>query len=244
MSPEFPESSPHKVNWLKQVPIAHRGLHDCSQGVFENTLSAAKRAVEHGYAIEMDLQFSADGVPMVFHDYTLERLCGVSRNVRDAGSAELKALRVGASADPIPTLKELLVTVAGKVPVVLELKGQYGADEGFIEAVGVALQGYGGNVAIMSFSHHLIRDARRLTPHLSLGLTAEGNEGTYESHAEIDRQTQVDFLSYGQDHLDCQFVKEFAQSGRPVICWTIRNTTEAAKCLQFADQITFEGFLP
>ena len=68
------------VDWIKDLPVAHRGYHDRNQTVWENTLSAFSRAVDAGFAIECDIQLSSDSVPMVFHDHDLQRLCGRSRS--------------------------------------------------------------------------------------------------------------------------------------------------------------------
>ena len=100
--------------WIAQEPIAHRALHDKAQGRFENTLSAVRAAVAQGFAIEVDLHPSADGVPMVFHDDDLERLTGRKGDVRAHGAAELGRMSIGGTADTIPTLSQLLNAVAAR----------------------------------------------------------------------------------------------------------------------------------
>jgi len=230
--------------WLKQTPIAHRALHDEKDGIYENTLSAAARAVAGGYAIEVDLQPSRDGVPMVFHDYTLERLTGITGNTRDLTAAELGRIKIGGTNDVIPTLAELLETVKGKSGLLLELKGQKGADDGFVKAVAETLEGYKGPVTIMSFNHWLLKDARAVAPRLSLGLTAKGDDSAYEEHQKIAEQCNIDFLSYALKTLDCRFVRDFKKTGRPVISWTVRSAKDALRSAEFADQITFGRFIP
>ena len=74
MALNFPPLKHERVGWLRDKPFAHRGLHDVDRKIVENTLPACQAAVTHGYNIEVDLQPSSDGVPMVFHDYTLDRL--------------------------------------------------------------------------------------------------------------------------------------------------------------------------
>lgn len=233
-----------KADWIIDRPIAHRGLHDKQAGIFENTLSAARAAAARGFHIEVDLQPSRDGIPMVFHDYTLERMTGEKGNVRDLTAAELGQLRIGGAEERIPTLMQLLDLVVGRVGLVLELKGQAGGDEGFVAAVSRCLAGYDGRAAIMSFNHWLLRDARRDAPHLTLGLTAEGDDSRYEAHKAIADACDVDFLSYGIEDLPCRFASEFRKSGRPIITWTIRSAEDAAKSGLHADQITFECFDP
>ena len=101
---------------------AHRGLHNLNEGVPENSMKAFRLAVEKGYGIELDVQLSADGIPVVFHDNTLARMCGVNRRVRELTLAELKALSLGGTKEQIPTFQEFLEMVDGRVPLIVEIK--------------------------------------------------------------------------------------------------------------------------
>ena len=244
MSITFPEPDLHNVNWLREKPIAHRGLHDASRGIYENTLSACRAALEAGYNIEVDLQPSSDGIPMVFHDYTLERMTGKRGDARDLTAAELQEAQIMDSGDTIPTLRQLLDLIQGKVGIILELKGKPGNDDGFVAAVAHELEDYVGNAAIMSFHHHVLEDARSIAPHLALGLTAEGNDRFYDAHREMAVAANVDFVSYELANLECEFVREFRETGRPLICWTVKSPEDAAYSSKHSDQPTFEGFLP
>jgi glycerophosphoryl diester phosphodiesterase len=232
------------VAWIARRPIAHRGLHDKAAGRFENTLSSARAAVEGGYAIEVDLHPSSDGVPMVFHDLELKRLTGEDGIIMERSAAELAKIHVGGTSDTIPTLRQLLDLVAGRSALVLELKGVEGRDDGFCAAVARVLEGYRGEVAIMSFDHWLLKDARIAAPHLPLGLTAEGKDEAYAAHRKIADLIDPDFVSYHVHDLPCRFVTEFRQTGRPVITWTVRSPQDKAHSDRHADQITFEGFDP
>lgn len=132
------------VDWIKDRPVAHRGYHDMNKTVFENTLSAFSRAIEAGFAIECDIQLSSDSVPMVFHDHDLQRLCGLTGEVRERTAGELKMLSIGGTKDKIPTLRQMLDLVKGQVPLVIELKGiDAEQDDGFVESVLEVLEGYG-----------------------------------------------------------------------------------------------------
>lgn len=236
--------TPGRAGWIARRPIAHRGLHHAGRGVHENTLTAARLAAEKGYAIEVDLHLARDRVPVVFHDRTLERLTGTKGDVRAHTAAELGRLTVGHGGDRVPTLRQLLATVDGRTGIVLELKGVAGADEGFVAAVAADLADYAGPAAIMSFNHWLLEDSRALAPHLTLGLTAQGDDALLDTHMEIDRRIEADFLSYKLEDLGCRFVTEFRATGRPVISWTVKSAEQAALSARHADQITFEGFLP
>ncbi len=230
--------------WIRDVPVAHRGYHDMNRDVWENTLTAFSRAAEAGFAIECDLQLAADSVPVVFHDHDLERLCGIKGDVRERTSGELSLLAVGGTADRIPTLSKMLKLVAGRVPLVIEIKGRAGEDDGFAEAVLEALEGYQGKVALMSFDHHILRDLKEAGAPYPLGLTAEGvNPEDLARHEEAMR-LGLDFISYFHGHLPNSFVTAQRQAGLPVITWTVRDENARVHTYTQADQMTFEGFDP
>jgi len=231
-------------HWLTQVPIAHRGLHDKSSGIHENSKSAILAAIIGGYAIEIDLQPSLDKVPMVFHDYELQRMTAIEGKIRERHSGELMAIPLLQSADTIWTLAELLETVDGKVGLVIELKGQKSTDDGFVAAVLTELQNYRGPYALMSFDHWLLDDIRKTSPQMPVGLVGEGGDEAYSTHKKAIDAYDPDFLSYDHHDLDCRFAAEFRDTGKPVICWTVKSPEDAAKAYRYADQITFEGFLP
>lgn len=244
MTLKFDKQAEHDVSWICENPIAHRGLHDACRGIYENTLPACAAAVDKGFAMEVDLQPSGDGIPMVFHDYDLERMTGIKGDIRKTSCEELRKISILHTDHKIPTLSELLALVDGTSNLVLELKGQVGADEGFVKAVARDLNLYRGNAAIMSFHHHILEDARLYASHLPLGLTAKGDQGAYDEHKKIAENTNVDFLSYELKNLDTAFVHEFNETGRPIISWTVKSKADALFSDRFAAQPTFEGFLP
>ncbi|WP_099866546.1 glycerophosphodiester phosphodiesterase family protein [Pararhizobium haloflavum] len=232
------------TTWLTRHPIAHRGYHDLNTSVFENTLAAFQRAADAGFSIECDLQFAADAVPVVFHDDTLERLCALKLRTRDKLSSELQQTAVGGTRERIPTLADMLKTVRGRVPLVIELKGQPGDDDGFAGAVLETLEGYAGPVALMSFDHALLRDLKELEAPYLLGLTAEGVREEALAGHEKAWQIGLDFVSYNVHHLPNAFVARLRETGTPVISWTVRNQEARDRSFEFADQMTFEGFDP
>lgn len=235
-----------KLSWLTAEPVAHRGYHDLNKAVWENTLSAFSRAIEAGFAIECDVQLAADSVPVIFHDDDMARLTGIKGDVRERTSAELSLLAVGQTKDRVPTLKQLLALTAGKVPLVIELKGRAGegVDDGFAEAVLDDLEGYKGHVALMSFDHHLLKDLKAAGSPWPLGLTAEGDK--QEDFFKHDEATQLglDFISYHWGHLPNSFIEAQRKLGLPVITWTVRDENARATTYKYADQMTFEGFDP
>src|SRR5262245_60146721 len=116
------------LDWLTAQPLAHRGLHDASAGVGENTAAAFSAAMAAGYGMETDLQISSDGEAMVHHDDALGRLTEGSGFLADLSAAQIKAVRFRQSSGRILTLGELCDLVAGRVTLLLELKSHFDGD--------------------------------------------------------------------------------------------------------------------
>ncbi len=232
-------------SWLTKRPIAHRGLHQSNQGIWENTRSSFAAAIAGDFAIELDLQISADGVPVVFHDHTIDRLTNGSCSVRSLTAAELGKLAIMDSGDRIEMLPETLAFVAGRVGLVLELKSIDGQDRGFADAVARALDNYKGPAAVMSFNHRLVTQLSQLIVERPVGLTALGSDQEFDKHMDFINQVAVDFISYRVDDIPCQFVR-VARDERnlPVITWTVRDPKQIAITGKYANQMTFEGFDP
>ena len=233
------------IEWIKDIPVAHRGYHDMNREIWENTLTAFSRAIEAGFAIECDIQLSSDSVPMVFHDHDLQRLCNMNGEVRERTAGELRMLSIGGTNDKIPTLRQMLDLVKGRVPLVIELKGiNAEQDDGFVEAVLEVLEGYEGKVALMSFDYHLLRALKVAECPWPIGLTAEGvKPENFAAHREA-MDLGLDFTSYCVAHLPNDFVADLREKGAPVITWTVRDEIMRAQTYKYADQMTFEGFDP
>ena len=156
-------------------PIAHRALHDVNAGRPENSRAAIEAAIRAGYGIEIDIQRSSDGVAMVFHDYTLDRLAEATGPIATRTAAELGQLRLKGNDEGIPTLSEVLELVDGRVPLLIEVKdqdGQMGPNVGPLEtAIAADLAGYGGPVALMSFNPNSVAALAELLPETARGLT-------------------------------------------------------------------------
>lgn len=233
------------ISWLTRLPIAHRGFHDLNRGRWENTLSAFAAAIERGYAIECDVHLALDGEVVVFHDNDLMRLTGTEGFVWQRTAAEFGAFRVGGTADHVPTLEELLALVRGRVPLIIELKGIPGKDDGLVAKVAQALKSYSGKVAIMSFDHWLIRQFPEQAPGIPAGLTAAGDRPhEIEAHFSMLGHS-LSFVSYSVVHLPNPFTSFVRDRLRmPVITWTVRDQRMVEKTFAQADQMTFEGIEP
>lgn len=148
------------------VDYAHRGLH--TPDVPENSLAAFARAVEEGYGIELDVQLTADKKVVVFHDYTLSRMCGTEGQIARTTYEQLRELRLGGSEERIPLLREVLELVDGKVPLLVELKGESMNNE-LCSYVVELLDAYGGVYMVESFNPVLLSWFKRYRPHVVRG---------------------------------------------------------------------------
>ena len=233
------------LSWLTARPIAHRGFHDLNRSRWENTLSAFDAAIERGFAIECDVLLSADGVPVVFHDEALKRLTGAEGRVHERTATELGLLRVGGTADRVPTLEQALDRIAGRAPVLIELKAVAGHDDGLVARVGALLANYSGKAAIMSFDHNLVRCFAADAPDIPAGLTAFGvSPQQLEAHFSMLAHG-IDFTSFHAADLPNPFTGLLRDRlGLPVITWTVRDRATFDLTQAHADQMTFEGFDP
>lgn len=240
------------------APIAHRALHDRAQGRIENALSAIQAAVQAGYGIEIDLQLSADGQPMVFHDYMLDRLTGETGMINQRRAAEMQTIALtDGRGDCIPTFAQVLATVAGKVPLLVELKdqdGNLGSAVGRLEqAAADALKGYRGDVAVMSFNPNSVRVFGGMAPHIPRGLTTcafDPAEWAPVSKQRLKRLADIpdyqacgaSFISHQAADLASPRVAQLRAQGAAILCWTIRSPQAEAEARKIAQNITFEGY--
>ncbi len=230
--------------FITRVPIAHRGLHDPAAGVIENTPSAFEAAASAGYAIELDVQLSKDGVAIVFHDEELNRLTGQTGLVAELTAQELGAIIVAGGNDRIETLGQTLARIGGRVPVIIEMKDNPGHNADLATAVARDLASYGGEAAVMSFTHELLAAFRETGSDVPLGLTAEGLGTVALAAHEAAFSYGISFVSYHVSALPNAFVNLCRADGLSIITWTVRTSDDVARTLAYADQMTFEGFLP
>lgn len=243
---------------FRTLPIAHRALHDRAAGRPENSRAAVRAAVAAGYGIEIDLQLSRDGQAMVFHDEDLDRLTGETGPLNARSAAELGAIRLRDAEDGIPTLAEVLAIVAGRVPLLIEIKDQdglMGPKVGPLErAAAAALAGYAGPVAVMSFNPHSMAEMARLAPHLPRGITTSAYDpddwaplpasvcATLRDIPDYDR-VQASFISHEWPDLGRARVADLKAQGATILCWTIRSPAQEAEARRIAQNVTFEGYL-
>ncbi len=239
------------LDWLTARPVAHRGLHDAANGIVENTESAFSAAIGGQYAIECDLQLAADGEAMVFHDDTLDRLTEAQGVLSSFVSAELKAIAFQATADRMMTLGELCDLVAGRVPLILEVKSCFDKDPTLSNRVAAVVQGYAGPVAAMSFDPDVVQALRAAAPWLPRGLVAQSSEAP--GHASTDKGRYAATAFRARPHFLAWSVRDLPgfwpllgrwAFGLPLLTWTVRTEAEATCARRWADQMIFEGFRP
>ena len=234
---------PHR--WITDRPIAHRGYHDMNKAVWENTPSAFARAIDAGFPIECDLQLSSDDVAVVFHDYDTKRLCGVDGVVRDMTAETLTTLKIGGTEDRIPTFRQMLGQVGGRVGLVAEIKPPVPEDiVPFVNAVLGDLEGYDGSVVLMSFDTALLKALAETGTEWPIGLVAaEFNEAERQKN-EAALKLPISFVSFCVDHVPSDFIDLARAKGLTVISWTVRDVASEKIATEHTDQITFEGFDP
>lgn len=240
------------------TPIAHRALHDVTEGRPENSRAAIRAAMDKGYGIEIDLQLSADNQALVFHDYDLSRLTGETGAVRVRPAHDLYQTPLTGGDEGIPALAEVLDLVAGQVPLLIELKdqdGAMGANIGALEAATAeALRDYAGPVAVMSFNPHTVAKLVELLPDTPRGLTTSGYQAEHwptlpesvraklRDIPDFDR-CECSFISHDARDLHSPAVAALKAKGIPILCWTIKSDEAEAKAREIADNITFEGYM-
>jgi len=250
-----PENSAFGEAWdlLFEPPVAHRGLWSPS-GAPENSLSAFQAACAAGYGIELDVQLTRDGEAVVFHDGSLQRMCGVEGKLRDASLAELRELRLKGTEEMIPTLAETLAEVGHRALVHIELKTPFGEVGPLEKRVCEVLIDHNGPTCVIGFNpyshawfaaHHpkVLRglDSYRWNDNGAATLAPEQRKAFARlEHVEI---AKPHFLALGLDMLPSERADELRAQGMPVIAWTVRSDADWERVSGHCDNLIFEGFL-
>jgi glycerophosphoryl diester phosphodiesterase len=240
-------------------PIAHRGLHDCARGIIENTAPAFDAAVHKGYGIECDLRPAGGGLPIVFHDETLNRLIEGKGPVSDLSPQHLKRLRYKACDTSILTFGELLDLVDGSVPLLAEIKSEWTPpDLAFLKRIAKLANSYQGPLALMSFDPDVMAALRELAPSVPRGIVSGSFSGAGWWHRKVSKRRAArlrdllesgdatpDFYAYQISALP-RPVTEYVRKvqGLPLFTWTVRSTTHRVHAAKYADAMIFEGFEP
>lgn len=245
------------LDWLTARPVAHRGLHDAKGGVIENTASAFGAAIAGNFAIECDLQISADGEAMVHHDEAFGRLTEATANLRDLKAAEIARVPFRATADRVMTLGDLCALVAGRVPLILELKSRFDGDMRLAERTAAVVQSYSGPVAAMSFDPDVVTRLRAVAPGLPRGIVAEHaySHPEWAALGPARKRQMANLLHMYRTwpHFVAYAVRDLPATapllarfllGMPLLTWTVRTEAERKCARRWANQMIFEGFRP
>lgn len=243
-----PSMEPYK-EWL----YAHRGLHDNSSDAPENSLRAFQKAVDAGYGIELDIQLSKDGVPVVFHDFTLKRICRAEGKVEDYTYEELQQFSLCNSEQKIPRFQDVLALVDGKVPLIVELKIE-GSNLGICEAGDKLLSDYKGMYCIESFNPLGVRWYRKNRKDIVRGQLADAfiEEGEYKGilyflleNLLFNFLTKPDFIAYDRKYPGklsrriCRYVFR-----NTAVAWTIKSKEQLEEAKKHFDIYIFDSFIP
>src|SRR4249920_1336735 len=174
-------------DWLTARPVAHRGLHDRARGVIENMPGAVQAAIAGNFSIEVDIQLTADGEAMVHHDDDLGRLNEGSGALLQKTAAELKAVKLKNTSERMMSLADLCSLVAGRVPLVIEVKSHFDGDRKLVVRMAEVLSSYSGPAVGMSFDPDQVVALRELIPGRARGIVAE-REYTAEEWPEASAE--------------------------------------------------------
>jgi len=244
-------------DWLTARPIAHRGLHDRARGIIENMPAAAQAAISGNFGIECDIQLTADGEAMVHHDDALGRLTEGSGALRGMTSDQLRAVKFKDTSERMMSLGDLCALVAGRVPLVIEVKSHFDGDRELVARMSELLASYSGPVVGMSFDPDQVLALREKMPALPRGIIAERtyDEADWPEATPAQRRdmlhlrhafrTRPHFVAYWVDQLPAP-APWIARSifGLPLLTWTVRTPEQRERAARYADQMIFEGLRP
>lgn len=241
-------------------PIAHRGLHGAISGCTENTAEAFEAAIAKGYGIECDLRPARCATPMVFHDATLERLIEETGPLAAHDAETLTGLRYRNGRSHIQTFADMLAQVAGRQPILAEIKSEWDPpDRSFLAAIAALATAYEGPLALMSFDPAVMAVMRELIPDVPRGIVSghiEADEPHWRDRLDPERAYRLtnllesgpaapDFYAYQVGALPTpvtRYVREV--QALPLFTWTVRTEEERAIAARWADAPIFEGYEP
>jgi glycerophosphoryl diester phosphodiesterase len=225
--------------------------------VFYNTHSAAQAAAAAGFAIECDVQDTADGEAVVFHDAKLDRLTDQRGPVRGRSAAEITQIAIAATQDRIPTLRTFLERVNGRVPIIIEIKSRFDGDLGLTKRTVEVVSAHRGPIALKSFDPAVVGALRGVAPDLPRGIIAQAHyeDREWQGLSAETRHgmanllhlphTQPDFVSWRIGDLPVAAPFLCRHLGHmPVMTWTVRSEADRQRAAAHADQMVFEGFRP
>lgn len=238
---------------FKKVYFAHRGLHDNEGEAPENSMAAFRKAVEAGFGMELDVHVTRDGVPVIFHDFKLDRICGVEGKIEEYTYEELQRFTLCHSQEKIPRFEDLLAMVQGRVPLIVEIKSE-SVDVSSCKKIDELLRAYEGAYCIESFNPMVLWWFRRNHNDVVRGQLSSNfrKDGGYThvmyffmTHLLLNFLTKPDFIAYNH-----KFYKEPGRRicqklyRRPAAAWTIQNQKDLEAMRRDFDVFIFDSFCP
>ena len=253
-APRIPGRRPQAWKPFLGKNFAHRGLHDNSWGIPENSMMAFKRAVDRGYGIELDVHLTADRQLVVHHDDSLYRMCHVDRTIERVTLKELRSLHLLNTEETIPTLEEVLKLVNGRVPLLIELKCETSRYKELCRKVYSALAAYPGAYLIESFNPLALRWFKKHHPDILRGQLS-CNFFKEKPHCDLvlfliaslgsNFLCRPDFISYKYTDIGSLNVRINCGLFRSKLAvWTIKSRDAYEKMRSRAQMFIFEGFIP
>ena len=240
------------LEWIKDGFIAHRGFHSLDKSIPENSLLAFKKAIDYGYAIELDIHVLKDGNVVVFHDDNLNRMCKKDLQLKDVTYDQIKNLNLLNTNEKIPLLSDVLNLVAGKVPLLIEFKPK-GDYIRLSEEAMIILKGYIGEYAIQSFNPKIVHWFKKNYPDITRGQLAEyfTDDETISKLTKfilkrmlLNPLTKPDFINYGLKDIPNKYVKRAYGKGLVILGYTARNKLEFDMVKKYYHNAVFEFFRP
>ena len=249
----YPGKKRPEMEKFKAYRYAHRGLHDKDKA--ENSMSAFAAAKEMGFGIELDVRLSKDGELVVFHDDNLSRVVGKEGKVIDFTAEELAGMSLCATADGVPTFRQVLDLIDGAVPLIIEIK-MHGDEKGVSEKLVEVLEGYKGDYVVESFNPIALKIVRKLRPDILRGILSmeylkqEKHKGkllyALLQHLMLNFMVRPDFIAYektGYAVKGLRFVRR--NFGTALVTWTVKSKEEEAAAISHGfDAVIFEGYIP
>lgn len=247
---------PAELKRLGEYDYAHRGYHDADAGIPENSMAAFRQAVQAGFGIELDVHLSRDGHLVVMHDENLKRMCGVDLKIGDLTWEELRHYRLQNTEEEIPDLEQVLTMVAGKVPLIVEVKPCSGNHVRLCRQTCRELEDYKGLYCLESFDPRAVVWIRHNYPELVRGqlLSYLRRSGNQEYSAVLDFilhnlltncWTRPDFIAYHieeRDNLSLRLCRKLYHVQQ--VDWTVRTPEEYKKVKKDGSIAIFEHFDP
>ncbi len=223
------------TQWIQQKPIAHRGLWD--HNIPENSLMAFRHTADANYPIELDVQLTADKNLVVFHDRSMQRMCGVDKYVAKETMKEISAYALISSQEHIPSLCDVLQMVDGRVPMLIEMKNREHSREVFLQELRSVLKTYNGEYALSSFDPFLVRKAKKIFPQMLCGQNFSDykNHGTFFGYARKIVMYILWFVSWHDPDFfvcrssmlpHCWIVKRASKKNSPLLAWACNSKGE------------------